>query len=94
MAIAKFGPTVTGLRGTVAGTTFSANKSGPYARGWSRGANPRSSLQSTQRGRLGALAAAWRDLTQVQRDDWIVYAALPAQDRLPIRLRRLIPGGP
>ncbi len=80
MATVKFGPTVVGLRGTIAGTTFSANGSGPYARVWSKGANPRSTPQSDQRGRLGSIAASWRILTQVQRDDWIAYAALPAQD--------------
>ncbi len=79
MATVKFGPTVVGLRGTIAGTTFSANKSGPYARVWSKGANPRSTPQSDQRGRLGSIAASWRDLTQVQRDDWIAYAIDPAQ---------------
>lgn len=81
MAILKMGPIVAAVRGTIAGITFSANASGPYARGWSKGSNPSSALQSDQRGRLGALASAWRDLTQGQRDDWIVYAALPAQDR-------------
>ncbi len=80
MATVKFGPTVIGLRGTIAGTTFSANGSGPYARAWSKGANPRSTPQSDQRGRLGSIAASWRDLTQVQRDDWIAYALLAAQD--------------
>lgn len=80
MATVKFGPTVVGLRGTIAGTTFSANKAGPYARAWSKGANPRSTPQSDQRGRLGSIAASWRALTQVQRDDWIDYADLAAQD--------------
>ncbi|KKM91775.1 hypothetical protein LCGC14_1225190 [marine sediment metagenome] len=80
MAIVKFGPTVVGARGTIAGTIFSANQAGPFARGWSRGSNPTSTLQSAQRGRFGALAAAWRDLTQVQRDDWIDYADDPAQE--------------
>ncbi len=80
MAIVKFGPTVVGARGTIAGTTFSANKAGPYARGWSRGSDPTTTLQTSQRGRLGALAAAWRDLTQVQRDDWIDYADDPPQE--------------
>lgn len=74
MAIVKFGPTVVGARGTVAGTIFSANKAGPFVRGWSRGANPATSLQSGQRGSLGTLAASWRDLTAVQKDDWDDYA--------------------
>ncbi len=80
MALVKFGPTVVGARGTIAGTIFSANKGGPYARGWSKGANPQSTLQTDQRGRFTSLSAAWRDLTQVQRDDWIDYADDPAQE--------------
>lgn len=80
MAIIRFGPTVIGARGTIAGTIFSANQGGPYARGWSKGANPESTLQTNQRGRFTALAAAWRDLTQLERDDWILYAADPAQE--------------
>ena len=80
MAIIKFGPLVVDARGTIAGTIFSANKGGPFARAWSRSSNPASALQTAQRGRMGALAAAWRDLTQVQRDDWIDYADDPAQE--------------
>lgn len=80
MAIVKFGPVVVGARGTIAGTIFSANKGGPFARAWSKGANPSSALQTTQRGRLGSIASAWADLTQVQRDDWIAYAIDPAQE--------------
>ncbi len=80
MAIVKFGPTVVGARGTIAGTVFSANKSGPFARGWSRGSNPRSALQSAHRGVIGSMATTWRALTQAQRDDWIDYADdLPQQ---------------
>lgn len=80
MAIIKFGPTVVGARGTIAGTTFSANKSGPFARVWSRGANRKSELQSAHRGLLGNISSTWRDLTQAQRDDWIDYADDPAQE--------------
>ncbi len=78
--IIKFGVMVVGARGTIGGATFSANKAGPYARTWSKGANPQSTLQSSQRGALGDLAASWRDLTQAERDDWIDYADDPAQE--------------
>ncbi len=80
MAIVKFGPTVVGARGTIAGTIFTANKSGPYARGWSKGANPQSDLQNAHRNLLADIAATWRDLTVAQRDDWIDYADDPAQE--------------
>jgi len=81
MSIVVFGPLVTGARGTIAGTIFSANKSGPYARGWNRGPNPRSTGQAGQRGRTSGMAKTWRGLTQVQRDAWDVWAALPAQEK-------------
>ncbi len=74
MAIIKFGPMVVGARGTLAGSTFSANATGPYVKGWSRGANPQSALQSAQRGTFSSYGGKWRDLTQAERDDWIDYA--------------------
>lgn len=81
MAIVKFGPTVVGARGTIAGTIFSANKSGPFVRAWSKGANQKSELQSAHRNTLGDIASTWRDLSQAQRDDWIDYADDPAQEK-------------
>lgn len=75
-----FGPMVVGARGTAGGLIFTANKSGPYARSWSRGSNPRTSLQSDQRGTLTDFATNWRNLTQTQRDNWDTYAAATAQD--------------
>ena len=65
----------------IAGTIFSANKAGPYARGWSRGPNQHSTDQSQQRGRTSGMAKTWRGLTQVQRDAWDTWAALPAQEK-------------
>lgn len=81
MSIVTFGPLVTGARGTIAGTIFSANKSGPYARGWNRGPNPRTSNQTSQRRTTGYMSGAWRSLTQLQRDAWDTWAALPAQEK-------------
>jgi len=81
MAIVVFGPLVTGIRGTVAGTIFSANRSGPFARGWNRGPNQRSTAQSQQRGRTSGMAKAWRGLTDVQRAAWNWWAAGPAQEK-------------
>lgn len=78
MAIIKTGPIVVGIRGTLAGTIFSANKAGPFARSWSRGANPRQPLQTIQRGIIGSLPAGWRALTPVQQAAWDTWAALIA----------------
>ena len=80
MAILKFGPTVVGLRGTIGGITFSANKSSPYAKAWSRGSNPVAPLQTTQRGVLASIPALWRALTPAEQALWDTFAALPAQD--------------
>ena len=81
MAILKFGPTVTGLRGTVAGSIFSANKAGPYVRAWSRSANRRTPSQTNVRSILAHAAGLWRAEDSGDRDDWDTWAALPAQAR-------------
>jgi hypothetical protein len=80
MAIIKFGPTIIGARGTIAGTVFSANKSGAYARSWAKGANPQTQLQQRPRSTLTVLALRWATLSQAFRDTWITYAAQPGQE--------------
>lgn len=80
MAIIKFGPTVVGVRGTIGGIVFSANKSTPYAKGWSKGSNPRTPLQTAQRSRLSSLPNSWRALSASEQADWDTFAALSAQD--------------
>ena len=79
MAKILLGPTVIGIRGTVAGITFSQNAGGPYARGWHQPPNPRAAKQLTARVALGNLAVQWRALTAAQKATWVAYAALPAQ---------------
>jgi hypothetical protein len=79
MAIIKLGMLVTGIRGTVGGVTYSANRSGPYARIWSKGADPVTALQSAKRRNLSTLPAQWRLLSGAQRTAWDVFAAAPAQ---------------
>lgn len=81
MAICKFGELVVGVRGTVAGVTFSANRSGPYCRGWTRTPNPLSILQTNQRRYHQTIALYWPTLTQEQRDAWNDWADDPAQER-------------
>ena len=80
MAIIKLGTTVVGIRGTVGGLTFSANKSGPYAKNWQIGPKTRTPAQTVQRNSLAEFASAWRDISGAQQIDWDTYAALPAQD--------------
>ena len=80
MAIVVFGGVVSGARGTIAGVTYSANKAGPYAKGWSRGANVRSALQTSGRGVHSVLAGSWRALSAGERTAWDVWAADPEQE--------------
>lgn len=80
MAIVKFGVAVVGIRGTVGGLTFSVNKSGPYAKQWSRSSNPKTVRQSAQRAILASIPAEWRDLSTAERALWDDFAELPAQD--------------
>ena len=81
MAIIKLGATVVGIRGTVGGLTFSANKSGPLVRAWSKGSNPRTSFQTGQRSTIATIPALWTALTPAEQAAWDTFAALPAQDR-------------
>ena len=81
MAIVQFGATVTGLRGTVGGLTFSANGSGAYAKSWRMPSLKESTLQTKWRSSLGRYGALWRALTAAQRADWRTWAAAPAQAR-------------
>lgn len=75
MAIIKLGGTVVGIRGTVGGLTFSANKGGTYCKSWSRGSNPRSQRQQVRRGILASMGPAWAALSGAQQTDWDALAA-------------------
>jgi hypothetical protein len=75
MAIIKLGGVVTGIRGTVGGVTYSANKGGPYAKAWGSGSNARSALQQERRGNVLTMASAWGGMSDAERDAWGVLAA-------------------
>jgi hypothetical protein len=75
MAIIKLGGVVVGVRGTIGGVTYSANKSGAYCKMWAKGANPRSPGQQLRRGILASVAVAWNGLSSSQQTDWDDYAA-------------------
>jgi len=71
----KFGGGVAEGRGSIAGTTFSRNKGGSYARQRVTPTNPQTAAQQAQRSRVSELAGHWGNtLTQVQRDGWGVFA--------------------
>lgn len=59
-----------GASGSEAGTTYSRNKGGAYIRSRAIPTNPQTAAQTIVRNRLGTLAAAWRGLTQAERDAW------------------------
>lgn len=80
MAIIIVGAPLSAIRGTIGGITYSANGSGPFAKAWARGPNPRTVPQNTQRNILSGFASAWRSLSPANKATWVAYAALPAQD--------------
>jgi len=80
VAIIKFGTLVVGVRGTVGGVTYSANGSGPHARIWGKGSNPRSGYQETVRGHMTRYGALWAGMSSALRQDWRAFAAAPPED--------------
>ncbi len=79
MAVIVFGPMVTAIRGTIAGTTFSANKSGAYAKRWTAAPFSRTIHQNSTRGALSVAAHAWSATTPAQRTAWDAFATNPPE---------------
>lgn len=79
MAITKLGTLIVGIRGSTGGVTFSANRSGTYAKCISTPRNPMTTKQVAQRGYLARMGALWRSLTTGQQDDWAAFAATPPE---------------
>jgi hypothetical protein len=68
-------PLIAAGSGSVAGCTFSRNRSGQYIRNRSVPTNPSTSFQQIMRGALATLVARWTDtLTPAQREDWTTWA--------------------
>lgn len=82
MALVKFGTIIVGVRGTVGGATLSANKAGPYAKQWAKGANPKSNKQMTGRSSVAFYAQRWQLITAAQRTLWNSFASAPAQQKI------------
>ncbi len=80
MAIVTIGAPLSGIRGTIGGTTFSANKSGPYAKQLSQPSNPRTPRQQLERGFMARMPALWNDMSGAQRAAWNTFADLAAQE--------------
>jgi len=79
MAIVKFGTTVVGVRGTIGGIVYSANASGPHARLWAKGSNPRSELQTLTRARISGLGVLWAALSDVEKAAWDYFGLHPPE---------------
>jgi len=79
MAIIKLGVTVAGIRGTIGGITFSANKSGAHAKILSMPSRPQTILQLQQRGYLASMGTLWRSLSTAEQGDWDAFAASPPE---------------
>lgn len=79
MAIIKVAAPLVGIRGSIGGTTYSANKSGPYARAWTAPPNKRRPLQMAQRNTFAWASEIWRTRTGAQRAAWDAWAALIGQ---------------
>ena len=82
MAIIKLGALIAGIRGTIGGITYSANKSGTYAKPWGKSSNPHSEMQSLRRGAFGIFNYTWQNMSSALKADWDTWAALPAQARI------------
>ena len=79
MALVKLGETIIGLRGTIGGLTFSANKNGPYCKKLVVPVATRTILQSVMRSRFAAIRADWSACTPEQVAAWEALAADPPE---------------
>lgn len=83
MASTKFANFIVDARGKIAGTIYSRNSGGSYARGSFSPTNPHTQKQTQKRNIVRAVQSAWQSLSQVQRDAWISAAPnFPYQNRI------------
>lgn len=79
MAIVRFGTTVIGVRGTIAGTTFSMGPAGPYAKSWRRPRNQSTAIGATSRRAITPYGALWSSMSPTLQNDWKSFAASPPE---------------
>ncbi len=83
MAKIQFGGGISAMSGKLSGNVFARNKGGAYVRNWVKPTNPATTKQQNQRNTLSLKSAAWRGLTNEQRDSWKSWADdNPVLDRL------------
>lgn len=76
MALAKYGPNVVQLSGSIAGTVYARNRFGNYCRPRTKPVNPRSQRQMGIRTIMMYLAEQWREspMDDTIREAWQTYA--------------------
>ena len=83
MAKVQFGGGISAMSGKLSGNVFARNKGGAYARNWVKPTNPSTVAQQNQRNTLALKSAAWRTLTDGERNSWKSWADdNPVLDRL------------
>jgi len=83
MAKVQFGGGIAAMSGKLAGNVYARNKGGAYTRNWVKPTNPATTAQQNQRNTLSLKSAAWRNLTDTQRNSWKSWAEdNPILDRL------------
>lgn len=80
MAIITIGSPVTGIRGTLGGITYSANKYGPFCKQWAPPHKTTSPYQALVRSILPNYKVIWDALTPAQRAAWDTFAAAPNEN--------------
>ena len=71
MAKIKFSALISDVRNSLNGSTFARNRGGAYFRNKTTPTNPQTGFQTQVRSFFGAIASAWRGLTENQRSSWI-----------------------
>lgn len=71
MAKIKYSALVAGMRNKLNGSVASRNRYGDYFRNKTTPVNPQTTYQQNVRAQFGNLSAAWRGLTQAQRNTWL-----------------------
>lgn len=84
MALVQFSGSVSDIRGSIGGMTFSRNRGGAYIRNRTTPVNPSSQRQVDARSQFSAAMAVWAHvLTDYQRMTWTDYASeVPYQNSL------------
>lgn len=79
MAIVRFGTTVIGIRGTIAGVVFTQGHSGPYVKTWRRPRNQSTTIAADTKRAITKYGALWASMSSALRNDWKAFAAAPPE---------------